>query len=51
MFTKTTEWVAYEDIQADVFDHLLAVLPEFGLAPFQNLTGEDVAGVLGKLAK
>ena len=51
VFTKTTEWVAYEDIQADVFDHLLAVLPEFGLAPFQNLTGEDVTGVLGNLAK
>lgn len=34
-FTNKTEWVAYEGIQADVFDHLIAVLPEFGLNLFQ----------------
>jgi len=45
VFTKTTEWVAYEDIQADVFDHLLAVLPEFDLRPFQKVTGGDMAGI------
>ena len=50
IFTKTTEWVAYEDIQADIFDHLLAILPEFGLAPFQNLTGQDVVGAIGNLS-
>ena len=31
IFTKTTAWVAYESIQADIFDHLLAIIPEFGL--------------------
>ena len=50
VFTKTTAWVDYEDIQADIFDHLLAILPEFGLAPFQNLTGQDVVGAIGNLS-
>ncbi len=35
VFTKTTEWNKYEDIQADIFDLVLAVLPEFGLRVYQ----------------
>ena len=35
-FTNTTDWNAYEAIQADLFDHVLALLPEFGLRVFQN---------------
>ncbi len=35
-FTASTEWGRYEAIQADVFDHLLAILPEFGLRVFQQ---------------
>ncbi len=35
VFTKTIEWAAYEDIQADIFDLVLAVLPEFGLRVYQ----------------
>lgn len=35
VFTNTTEWEAYEAIQASIFDHLLAVLPEFGLRVLQ----------------
>jgi len=35
-FTTTTDWNAYEAIQADIFDHVLALLPEFGLRVFQN---------------
>ncbi len=35
-FTASTEWARYEAIQSDVFDHLLAVLPEFGLRVFQE---------------
>ena len=42
-FTATTAWVEYEGIQGDIFDHLLAVLPEFGLRAFQNPSGSDVA--------
>lgn len=40
-FTNTTAWGKYEDIQSDIFDHLLAILPEFGLKIFQNPTGSD----------
>ncbi|UYN89069.1 MAG: mechanosensitive ion channel [Anaerolineales bacterium] len=41
IFTTTTAWEAYEAIQASIFDHLLAVAPEFGLRVFQNPTGAD----------
>ncbi|WP_025871678.1 mechanosensitive ion channel family protein [Methylobacillus glycogenes] len=40
-FTNTTVWVQYEAIQADIFDHLLAILPEFGLRVFQSPSGAD----------
>ena len=35
VFTTTTEWANFENIQADIFDHVLAVIPEFGLRVFQ----------------
>ena len=41
-FTNTTDWVDYEDIQADIFDHLLSILPEFGLRVFQQPSGSDM---------
>jgi len=41
-FTASTAWVDYETIQSDLFDHLYAVLPEFGLRAFQNPTGADI---------
>jgi miniconductance mechanosensitive channel len=41
-FTNTTAWVAYEGIQSDIFDHLLAILPEFGLRVFQHPSGTDM---------
>jgi miniconductance mechanosensitive channel len=41
-FTDTTVWGEYEGIQSDIFDHLLAVLPEFGLRAFQEPSGVDV---------
>ena len=40
-FTRETEWQAYEQIQSDLFDHLLAILPEFGLRLYQSPTGAD----------
>ncbi len=40
-FTNTTDWIEYESIQADIFDHLLSVVPEFELKIFQNPTGQD----------
>lgn len=44
-FTNTTGWVAYEGIQSDIFDHLLAVVPEFGLRVFQHPSGADMRGL------
>ena len=41
-FTNTTAWVAYEGIQSDIFDHLIAILPEFGLRLFQHPSGADL---------
>jgi miniconductance mechanosensitive channel len=41
-FTSTTAWGDYERIQADVFDHLLAILPEFGLKVWQQPGGADL---------
>ncbi|MGL0822791.1 mechanosensitive ion channel family protein [Vibrio vulnificus] len=40
-FTNTTEWVAYERIQSDIFDHIYAVLAEFDLRVSQAPTGND----------
>ncbi len=42
-FTASTAWADYERIQADIFDHLIAILPEFGLRLFQRPTGLDLA--------
>ncbi len=41
-FTSTVQWAEYESIQSDIFDHLLAVVPEFGLRVFQQPGGADV---------
>jgi len=43
-FANTTEWAAYENIQSDVFDHLLAAAPLFDLKIFQRPSGYDFAG-------
>ena len=47
-FTDTVDWVPYEGIQADVFDHVLAVIPEFDLRVFQNPSGNDLRTLTGK---
>ena len=41
VFCKDTNWTAYEAIQADIFDHILAVVPEFDLLVFQEPSGSD----------
>lgn len=43
LFTNDINWVAYEGIQADIFDHLLAIVPHFGLRVFQQPSGNDLA--------
>jgi len=45
-FTNNTAWVAYEAIQGDIFDHFLAVLPEFDLRIFQEPGGFDMRRLL-----
>ncbi|CAM3091925.1 mechanosensitive ion channel family protein [Vibrio ordalii] len=40
-FTNTVVWVEYEGIQSDIFDHIYAVLPDFGLRVSQAPTGSD----------
>lgn len=46
-FTNTTTWRLYEDIQSDIFDHIFAVLPEFGLRIHEAPTGHDVRALVG----
>jgi miniconductance mechanosensitive channel len=41
-FSAIKEWVPYENIQSDVFDHVLAIIPEFELRVFQNVSGYDL---------
>ena len=49
-FTRTTVWSDYEQIQGDIFDYLLSVLPEFGLSMYQQPSGNDLRkGLLSKL--
>jgi len=40
-FSKEQAWASYEQVQADIFDHILAVVPEFDLRIFQNPSGDD----------
>ena len=44
-FSNDTDWVTYEGIQSDIFDHLLAIAPSFGLRAFQHPTGQDFAAL------
>ena len=46
-FSNVKDWIPYEAVQADVFDHVLAVVPEFGLRIFQSPSGEDVRRFAG----
>jgi len=46
VFSKVQAWAQYEAIQADIFDHILAVIPEFDLRVFQNPSGSDFKSFL-----
>ncbi|HEY0961242.1 MAG TPA: mechanosensitive ion channel family protein [Pseudomonadales bacterium] len=48
-FTNTIAWVPYEKTQSDIFDHLFAIVPEFGLRVFQHPGGQDVREAVGGL--
>ena len=51
VFTDTVAWEKYEEIQADIFDHLLAVVPHFDLQLFQVPSGKDIEQGLSRLGK
>ena len=40
-FSTIKDWIPYEGVQADVFDHVLAIIPEFDLRVFQSPSGAD----------
>ena len=45
VFSKVQAWAEYEAIQADILDHVLAIIPEFDLRVFQNPSGADFAAL------
>ncbi|EOD77200.1 putative membrane protein [Grimontia indica] len=44
-FVNNTDWVFYEGVQADIFDHIYAIMPMFGLRPFQSFGGHDAVNI------
>jgi len=45
-FANDVNWIAYEGIQSDIFDHIMAIVPEFGLRLFQTPSGRDFEAAL-----
>ncbi|EPP3499795.1 MFS transporter [Klebsiella pneumoniae] len=50
-FTNTVVWAEYEGIQADIFDHVFAVVDEFGLRIHQTPTGNDIRALTGAFSR
>ncbi|NLS13061.1 mechanosensitive ion channel family protein [Vibrio sp. SM6] len=44
-FVNNTNWVFYEGVQADLFDHIYSVMPLFGLRPYQMFGGNDTSRI------
>ena len=51
VFSKEQRWAYYEGIQADIFDHVLAILPEFELQIFQNPSGSDMVNLIKEISE
>ncbi|HEX7049300.1 MAG TPA: mechanosensitive ion channel family protein [Longimicrobiales bacterium] len=51
VFANDVRWSNYEGIQADIFDHILAMVPEFGLRVYQKPSGADVAAAAAALGE
>src|SRR5690606_15999136 len=51
VFTNDTRWAYYEGIQADIFDHLTAVIDQFDLRIYQQPSGRDVQAALSQLSQ
>jgi miniconductance mechanosensitive channel len=50
-FANETRWVQFEAIQGDIFDHVLAVIPQFGLRVFQAPSGADIRNAIGEVER
>ena len=50
-FTNTVVWAEYESIQADIFDHIFAVVEEFGLRIHQSPTSNDIRALAGAIGQ
>ncbi len=48
-FTNTTKWKDYEDIQSDIFDHILASIHYFELEAYQEPTSKDIKSLISNL--
>ncbi|MDP7294839.1 MAG: mechanosensitive ion channel, partial [Vicinamibacterales bacterium] len=46
VFSRDTDWVRYEDLQSDIFDHIMAIAPEFDLRVYQSPSGGDLQDAL-----
>ena len=46
VFSNDVAWVSYEGIQSDIFDHIMAIVPEFGLRLYQQPSGSDIEAAL-----
>ena len=50
VFSRDQEWSNHEGIQADIFDHILAIAPAFDLRVYQSASGGDVRDLLGAIS-
>jgi miniconductance mechanosensitive channel len=50
VFCKDQRWANYESIQADIFDHIMAVIPQFGLRVFQSPAGDDISSLAERMS-
>ena len=50
VFSRDQRWAYYESIQADIFDHVMAAVPHFGLRVYQSPTGGDISLLADKFA-
>lgn len=49
-FSKSTEWAVHEQVKADIFDHLIAIVPSFKLRVYQQPAGADLAGLTQQMS-
>jgi len=48
VFSNNTDWIDYEEIQSDIFDHLIAALDQFNLKVYQSPSGNDLSKLSSK---